>query len=141
MFFFQAEDGIRDIGVTGVQTCALPIYADENLVAEGVDPGAVFRVGNVMIDSLDWVRSRLRPDETAASYGVGAGDRFGLVTLHRAGNVDDDAILKGLVAALVEIAEDVPLLFPVHPRTRARLDALGVDFAGTGVRDLPPLSY
>ena len=114
--------------------------ADHNLVAEGIDPAKVFRVGNVMIDSLDWVLPRLSVGEALARYGV-AGERFGLVTLHRAGNVDDDGILKGLVAALVEIAEELPLLFPVHPRTHKRMEALGLSFDGTGVAHLPPLSY
>ncbi|MDQ3952282.1 MAG: UDP-N-acetylglucosamine 2-epimerase (non-hydrolyzing) [Actinomycetota bacterium] len=115
--------------------------ADANLVAEGIEEQKVFRVGNVMIDSLDWVLPRLSVDETVARFGVADGARFGLVTLHRAGNVDDDGILKGLVAALVEIAEDLPLLFPVHPRTSKRLDALGLSFEGTRVAHLAPLSY
>lgn len=114
--------------------------ADENLVAEGIEPSYVHRVGNVMIDSLDWVLPRLDAAQVAARYGVG-DERFGLVTLHRAGNVDDDAVLKGLVGALGEIAGRLPLLFPVHPRTRKRMDALGLSFDGTRVRALPPLDY
>ncbi|MFN2588988.1 MAG: non-hydrolyzing UDP-N-acetylglucosamine 2-epimerase [Actinomycetota bacterium] len=115
--------------------------ADANLVAEGIDPANVFRVGNVMIDSLDWVLPRLAVDDTLERYGVGDAGAFGLVTLHRAGNVDDDGILKGLIAALVEIAEEIPLLFPVHPRTHKRLEALGISLDGTGVAHLPPVSY
>ncbi|MDQ4125862.1 MAG: UDP-N-acetylglucosamine 2-epimerase (non-hydrolyzing) [Actinomycetota bacterium] len=115
--------------------------ADANLAAEGIDGDKVFRVGNVMIDSLDWVLPRLSVDETLERFGVADRPRFGLVTLHRAGNVDDDGILKGLVSALVEVAQEVPLLFPVHPRTRKRMETLGLSFDGTGVSHLPPLSY
>lgn len=115
--------------------------ADANLAAEGIGEDKVFRVGNVMIDSLDWILPRLAVDDVLDRFGVADGRAFGLVTLHRAGNVDDDGILKGLVAALVEIADVVPLLFPVHPRTRKRMDALGLSFDGTEVTHLPPLSY
>lgn len=115
--------------------------ADANLVAEGIDEAKVFRVGNVMIDSLDWVLPRLAADETLDRFGLAGGARFGLVTLHRAGNVDDEGILKGLIAALVEISEELPLLFPVHPRTHKRLEALGISLEGTGVAHLPPLAY
>lgn len=114
--------------------------AEENLRKEAIDEDRIFPVGNVMIDSLDWVLPRLSQAEARASAGVGAGP-FGLVTLHRPANVDDPGVLKGIVSALRRVGEHVPLLFPVHPRTRQRLDAFGLDLAGPGVKLLPPLAY
>jgi UDP-N-acetylglucosamine 2-epimerase (non-hydrolysing) len=92
-----------------------------------------------MIDSLDWVMPRLDVGEARQRYGV-AGAEFGLVTLHRPSNVDDEAVLAGLLEALSEIAQSLPLLFAVHPRTRQRLDA-STGTRASGLRFLPPVSY
>lgn len=94
---------------------------DENLRAEGVAPGRIVRVGNVMIDSL--LRAlpgarRLAP-ALCARHGVVPGE-YALVTLHRPGNVDDEGVLTQLVETLVRLARDLPVVFPVHPRTKAR---------------------
>jgi UDP-N-acetylglucosamine 2-epimerase (non-hydrolysing) len=97
--------------------------ADENLVREGVDPGRIFRVGNVMIDTL----VRLLPGSDGTSVlrrlagPAGGYDRFVLVTLHRPSNVDDEGVLSGLMTALGALSKDAPVIFPMHPRTRARL--------------------
>ena len=114
--------------------------ADENLAAEGVPAARVFNVGNVMIDSLDWVLPRLSMAATRERFGV-SGQRYGLVTLHRPANVDDAELLPRLLGALAEVAVDLPLLFPLHPRTRRRIDGLGLDLDGGGVRGLPPVGY
>ena len=114
--------------------------ADENLAAEAVPAARVFNVGNVMIDSLDWVLPRISVTATRERFGVD-GRRYGLVTLHRPANVDDPAVLLRLLGALAEIAVDVPLLFPLHPRTRGRIDALGVGLDGDRIRGLPPVGY
>lgn len=94
--------------------------ADENLIAEGVPKERIRLVGNVMIDTL----SRLLPRARALSpLGLGPGAApFALVTLHRPSNVDDPKKLAAIVAALDEIAEKIPVVFPVHPRTRAMLN-------------------
>ncbi|MGH9170250.1 MAG: non-hydrolyzing UDP-N-acetylglucosamine 2-epimerase [Acidimicrobiales bacterium] len=110
-----------------------------NLVAEAVPPEAVHLVGNVMIDSLDWVLPRLDTAEIRRRYGV-AGSDFGVVTLHRPANVDQPAVLAGLVSALATISETLPLLFAVHPRTRQRLELGGIGL-GDGVTVLPPVNY
>jgi UDP-N-acetylglucosamine 2-epimerase (non-hydrolysing) len=97
--------------------------ADENLRNEGIPPERVHFVGNIMIDSLAHVLPRARALNVAARYGV--DDRpYVVTTLHRPSNVDDPAVLRGLVEALQTIARDVPVIFPVHPRTRAKLDEL-----------------
>lgn len=92
--------------------------AVENLEDEGCNPRRIDLVGNVMVDTLLSNIDRARPLQTAKQYLPGD---YGLVTLHRPSNVDDPDSLKGILGALVEVAEDCPLLFPVHPRTRAVL--------------------
>ncbi|HLI43041.1 MAG TPA: UDP-N-acetylglucosamine 2-epimerase (non-hydrolyzing) [Acidimicrobiales bacterium] len=114
--------------------------ADANLLAEGIEPERIFRVGNLMIDSLLWMSERVDAAQRCESFGVEPG-RFALATLHRPGNVDDPAVLGGLVDALTEVSRKLPLLFPVHPRTRARLEALRRETAATGLGLLPPLAY
>jgi len=105
------------------------------LVREGIAAERVHFVGNVMIDTLYHNLSRARPaNDTIALLANGTTfasqamrDGFGLVTLHRPSNVDDSAKLAGIVNALAEISINLPLLFAVHPRTRARLVADGLD--------------
>jgi UDP-N-acetylglucosamine 2-epimerase (non-hydrolysing) len=92
-----------------------------NLQREGVGPEKICFVGNLMIDSLYFQLERSRSSQILDRLGL-RGKRFGLITLHRPSNVDDAAQLEQLLRALREIAADkLPLLFPVHPRTRSRL--------------------
>jgi UDP-N-acetylglucosamine 2-epimerase (non-hydrolysing) len=95
---------------------------DVNLVREGVAPERIVRVGNVMIDSLRRALpvSQSMAPEVLARLGV-ESERYALVTLHRPANVDDPAVLSRLLDALVKVAGEVPVLFPIHPRTRKRL--------------------
>ena len=120
--------------------CASPT-AVENLRAEGVR-GAVELVGDVMVDVARLVQPRAR-ERTAAleAAGVRSGE-FVLATVHRAGNVDDPARLEALVALLEGVGE--PVALPLHPRTRARLEAAGLLArveAIAGMRVLAPLGY
>lgn len=93
---------------------------DDNLLAEGIAPDKIHFVGNVMIDTL--VRLLPRAQQRAAALHEEFGDGgFVLVTLHRPHNVDDEDSLAELVAVLNEIGKEVPILFPVHPRTRQRI--------------------
>lgn len=93
--------------------------ADENLRNEGTAEERIHLVGNIMIDSL--VRSIAKARDLGAfeKYGVTAG-QYGVITLHRPSNVDDPATLEHLLRVLADV--DMPLLFPVHPRTRAVMD-------------------
>jgi UDP-N-acetylglucosamine 2-epimerase (non-hydrolysing) len=107
---------------------------DANLRREGIDPGRVFRVGNVMIDSLVRILPVAR-QRKASSHP----DRYALVTLHRPGNVDDGETLKSILQSLLEVNRDLAVIFPAHPRTRKRISDLGLDTSQ--LRLLDPLSY
>ncbi len=96
---------------------------DENLIREGVAPSKIQRVGNIMIDSLEMLRDTIEKQNTCSELNLNAGD-YGLVTLHRPSNVDDPQILKRLCNALIGVAKQVPLVFPIHPRTRKNIENL-----------------
>lgn len=95
--------------------------ADENLTREGIPGHKIQRVGNIMIDSLEMLRGKIESQKAYRDFGLKPGG-YGIVTLHRPSNVDDPAVLKKLSGILEEIAEQVPLVFPVHPRTRKKME-------------------
>ena len=107
---------------------------DANLLREGVAHGKIHRVGNVMIDSL--VRLLPLAKESATKE---FSERYALVTLHRPANVDDSASLKGILESLLEVNQRIAVVFPVHPRTRQRIAALGVPL--NNLHLLEPLPY
>ena len=115
----------------------------ENLRREGIPDERVHLVGNVMIDTLFSHRERARGLAAPARHGVRKGE-YALLTLHRPSNVDDPKGFERLMAGISAIAEDVPVLFPVHPRTRpsvtrsARATAL---VSAARLRLLEPLGY
>ncbi len=109
----------------------------QNLEKEGARPAAVRFAGNLMIDSLLFHLPRAGDSPSVDNLGL-KGRRFGLVTLHRPSNVDDPAQLGEILRALRVIAVDLPLYFPIHPRTRARL---GADEPGGDIHLLDPLGY
>lgn len=114
-----------------------------NLLREGIDDGKVHLVGNVMIDTLARELPEARRADVAGRFGLPHGD-YGLVTLHRPSNVDDPAVLERLLRLLVELSRGVPMVFPVHPRTRARMDDSGLSGIldeAEGVRCTEPLGY
>ncbi len=102
---------------------------DQNLLREGTDPSRIFRVGNVMIDTLLALLPRARATGSPARLGVVPG-HYAVLTLHRPSNVDDPAVLGGLLDALGAIQRELPVVFPVHPRTRKRLEEFGLAVAG-----------
>lgn len=117
--------------------------ADENLAREGASPERVVRVGNIMIDSLVMMRPVIEQHAYYAKLGVEPG-RFGVVTLHRPSNVDEPERLRALVEILRGAAARMPLVFPVHPRTRQRLRDQGLWKsleAAPGMRLLEPAGY
>jgi UDP-N-acetylglucosamine 2-epimerase (non-hydrolysing) len=116
--------------------------ASDNLLAEGIGPGSVHYVGNTMIDSLRRCEKRARAMKAWAKVDVPERS-YVLVTLHRPSNVDDPARLSAIVEGLVSLSAHAPVVFPIHPRTRARLaedGALG-RLEGAGVACIEPLAY
>lgn len=116
---------------------------NENLEKEGVPSEKVTLVGNIMIDSLEMLREKIQKNDVAGSLGLTPGG-YGLVTLHRPSNVDDPKTLEFLCRSLAGISEKLPLVFPVHPRTRERLKAFGVRSlleSASGVVLTDPMGY
>lgn len=100
------------------------IDADVNLRREGVSPARIVRVGNIMIDSYELVRGKIEALDTPAALRLPRD--FGVVTLHRPSNVDQNETLKPLIETLVRISRRIALVFAVHPRTAARLKEYGL---------------
>ena len=114
---------------------------NENLEREGVAGDKVHLVGNVMMDTL----LRLFP-QALERWDNGLSDRwdaesYALVTLHRPSNVDDPERLAQLMKALKELSLDLPLVFPIHPRTRSRLRELDLEPESGGLHLIDPLGY
>jgi UDP-N-acetylglucosamine 2-epimerase (non-hydrolysing) len=114
--------------------------ADRNLAAEGIADGKVARVGNLMIDTLHAHLPRARALAVPERLGLVRG-RYAVVTLHRPSNVDDPAVLSRLLAALARVARELPVVFPVHPRTRARLAAPDLAKAAAALKLVEPQGY
>ncbi len=113
--------------------------ADENLLREGVAPERIRRVGNVMVDSLLVALPRAAESAILERLKLSPG-AYAVVTLHRPSSVDDPVTLRQLIGALARLAERLPIVFPVHPRTQARLSALDAPEIAL-LRCLPPLGY
>jgi UDP-N-acetylglucosamine 2-epimerase (non-hydrolysing) len=112
-----------------------------NLESEGIDPSRVHFVGNTMIDSLRRFEGAALARRPWDLVGVAAG-RYVLVTLHRPSNVDLAHQLERIVGALIRLGEHADVIFPVHPRTRARLDAAGLlEPLENAVHCLEPVGY
>jgi UDP-N-acetylglucosamine 2-epimerase (non-hydrolysing) len=112
--------------------------ATNNLAAEGSPPERAHFVGNTMIDTLAALEDRIRSRGGASTLGLERGGYL-LVTLHRPALVDGP-LLADAMGALAAVARELPVLFPVHPRTRARLEALGLD-SQEGVTLAEPAGY
>jgi UDP-N-acetylglucosamine 2-epimerase (non-hydrolysing) len=117
--------------------------ANENLLAEGIPDGRIRLVGNVMIDSLYKHLERSRQSKIKDALGLN-DEPYGVLTLHRPSNVDDPLTFGRILDALEKISEQLPIVFPVHPRTRKTIAELG--FGGRvekieGLRLVDPLGY
>lgn len=102
---------------------------DEHLIREGVPQHRIHRVGNIMIDSLIRILERIsqdRQDAIVGSFGL-EKNKYVLVTLHRPSNVDTKDSLERVLNYLNRLSEQVPVVFPMHPRTRKNIEAFGID--------------
>jgi UDP-N-acetylglucosamine 2-epimerase (non-hydrolysing) len=99
-------------------------FADENLLREGIPRDRIFFVGNVMIDTLVKHRAMAERLTLMDDLGLESG-RFATLTLHRPSNVDDRETLLGILEALSEISRELPIVFPIHPRTRKMAEQFG----------------
>jgi UDP-N-acetylglucosamine 2-epimerase (non-hydrolysing) len=122
--------------------------ARDNLLREGISEERIYFVGNVMIDTLKSQLARAKPvSATLAEHGMatslGEPKHYAALTLHRPSNVDHDTTLGPLLRVIREISELVPVLFPVHPRTRGKIEAFGLSdlLSSPRIALLPPLGY
>jgi UDP-N-acetylglucosamine 2-epimerase (non-hydrolysing) len=112
--------------------------ADANLLREGIDPEKIHLVGNVMIDTLITMLPKAKSRPILSEMELPQGGYI-LVTLHRPNNVDQPGSLREILAALEALSRKYPVIFPIHPRTRERMDDFELD--AHGVRLIEPLRY
>ena len=129
-------DSISDLLLTTSQD------ADENLRAEGIPDEKIRFVGNVMIDSLLEHLKVAADSNVRKTLDVSEGE-YAVCTLHRPSNVDDKQVFSGIIGSLIEISDHLPIIFPVHPRTRAKIDEFGLadDISASNIRLIDPLGY
>jgi UDP-N-acetylglucosamine 2-epimerase (non-hydrolysing) len=128
--------------VTDQLSSALFIHSPEahdNLLREGVDARRIHPVGNTMIDTLVAMRPSIQALGAASRLGLEPGNYL-VVTLHRPALVDGP-LLSEAVAALDEVAGELPVVFPIHPRTRAMLERQALSFSSPQMRLLDPIGY
>ncbi|MES2353877.1 MAG: UDP-N-acetylglucosamine 2-epimerase (non-hydrolyzing) [Pseudomonadota bacterium] len=123
--------------------------ATDNLTREGIDESRIHFVGNVMIDTLRNNLPRALPPAATIKQAAGNVDfpagpkQFAVLTLHRPSNVDDPQVLKPLLETIRTISNELPVLFPVHPRTKEKIERFGlmeiIDRAS--ILLLPPVGY
>lgn len=117
--------------------------ANENLLNEGMAPEKIILVGNIMIDSLEMLREKIEHQKAYLDFGLESGG-YGIVTMHRPSNVDDPTILKEICCVIKAITNNVPLVFPIHPRTRRKMEENHLLPAMKNIKNLflpDPLNY
>ena len=113
---------------------------DENLKNEGVPAEKIHLVGNIMIDTLMRHLPMATLDRLAGKVAV-RDKAYGVLTLHRPSNVDDPNVLRPILEAIAVIARELPIVFPVHPRTRERMRTFGMDELLANVIITEPMGY
>lgn len=129
-------DAISDLLLTTSQD------ADENLKQEGVADDKIKFVGNVMIDSLFYNLEKSKESKTRENLDLNGKD-YAVLTLHRPSNVDEKEVFSGLLEALISVSEKLPIIFPVHPRTRGNIEKFGFakKVANSNIKLIEPLGY
>jgi UDP-N-acetylglucosamine 2-epimerase (non-hydrolysing) len=136
--------------------------ADENLLREGIPAEKIYQVGDIMVDSLLFHLEDAKRSDILARLGLltrsspshNSVAPYALLTLHRPSNVDDRQSLQNILAALESISQRIPIIFPLHPRTKKQLDHFGLqdrvllhnidkgdDLSSPGIHGLEPLGY
>ena len=113
---------------------------DENLKTEGVEPSKIHLVGNVMIDTLKKFLPAAGFDRVSSRWPFRERG-YAVLTLHRPSNVDEPETLRAILEGVQAVARDMPVVFPVHPRTRGRLASFGMEPLLQGVTLAEPLGY
>lgn len=116
---------------------------EEHLQREGQPDEKIHHVGHVMVDNVIYQRDKLEREPLSEGDSIAVKEQhsdYGVVTLHRPSNVDDPKVFAELAGALKKISERLPLVFPVHPRTRANLEKFGIDL-GSAITLLDPMGY
>lgn len=114
--------------------------ADANLLKEGIDKCKIFRVGNIMIDSLMTFLPVAEGSSILERLKIESGG-YALVTMHRPSNVDNHGMLMDILFSLEKIAENIPVVFPVHPRTKKIISENGMDGGLDKLIFTDPLGY
>ncbi|HEX7120633.1 MAG TPA: UDP-N-acetylglucosamine 2-epimerase (non-hydrolyzing), partial [Longimicrobiales bacterium] len=114
--------------------------AHPNLLAEGIDEARIAFVGNVMIDTLFHQLPKARVLDVPCRLGLERG-RYAVATLHRPSNVDDPHALRAVLEALARVAEEMPVVLPLHPRTRKNAAAFGLEKELARMNVLEPVGY
>jgi UDP-N-acetylglucosamine 2-epimerase (non-hydrolysing) len=118
-------------------------YDDENLRKEGIPSSKIFRVGNIMVDSLFHCKDMAARRDTLTSLGL-KKKGYALLTLHRPSNVDDKDRLLQIISDVKEIAQKVPVVFPAHPRTQKKLQEFNLNLISqpqSNFSMIPPQGY
>ncbi len=115
------------------------LFAADNLVREGADPSRIFYCGNINLDPYFILKEKIERSPILEELGLEPGS-YAFMTMHRPASVDDPEVLSGLLRALDEVSRMIKLVFPVHPRTKARLEQFGLSLPER-ILALKPLPY
>ena len=115
---------------------------DAHLLASGIPSERIVRVGNIMIDSLVQMLPLIKSQNTAIDLNL-KSEEFAVVTLHRPSNADNPEVLNHLLDSLLSAQKNLPLVWPLHPRTRARIISINrlEEIENSGIILTPPLGY
>jgi UDP-N-acetylglucosamine 2-epimerase (non-hydrolysing) len=117
--------------------------ADENLLREGIPSDRIHFVGNVMIDCLMDQLPKTENRDTLERFGV-TGGSYATLTLHRPTNVDDPTVIRGIIDVINELSRELPIIWPMHPRSRKMLEGLGLVHrieSNWGLKLTKPIGY
>jgi UDP-N-acetylglucosamine 2-epimerase (non-hydrolysing) len=112
---------------------------DDNLIKEGIPRHKIYRVGNVMIDSLVRILPTVSHSSIVEDMKL-TDARYGILTMHRPSNVDDEITLKKLIRTIAVLGNAFTIVFPIHPRTRKQIKSLGIEL-GQGIQVKDPVGY